>query len=90
MRIGQVFTYRGPFPWQCCLCPVLVRAGDQAVHYWHGTKLMIAHDPATCLDNQVQMNTLLGSDEWDRTTGLRIMSPPLSPTELHRRGQRRT
>lgn len=48
MRVGQVFTYRGPFPWQCCWCPHLVRPGQPAVHLWQGTRLMMAHEPGSC------------------------------------------
>lgn len=48
MRIGQVFTYRGRFPWRCFLCPSRVLPGESAFHLWAGTVLLLGHEPGTC------------------------------------------
>lgn len=49
MGVGQVFTYPGPFPWRCLLCQWRVLPGDTAFHLWAGTRLLLAHEPGTCL-----------------------------------------
>jgi hypothetical protein len=61
MRAGHAFTYQGPFPWRCCLCPFPVRQGEQACCLWQGTRLMIAHEPGTCLRNRELVSTWMGA-----------------------------
>jgi hypothetical protein len=48
VSVGRDFTYQGPYPWICCLCPALVRAGQQAFFLRKGTSVQIAHAPGTC------------------------------------------
>lgn len=48
MRVGNSLTYQGPFPWACLFCPYQVRAGQQAVYLWQGTRLFLAHEPGSC------------------------------------------
>ena len=43
MKVSRPFTYKGPFPWQCCACAGLVRPGDKAYYVQDGTLLLLAH-----------------------------------------------
>jgi len=48
VRIGQLFTYQGPYPWRCFLCLFGVLPGESAFHVWAGSVLLLGHEPGTC------------------------------------------
>lgn len=43
MKVSTTFTYRGPFPWRCCMCARRIRAGDQAFYLYQGGPLLMGH-----------------------------------------------
>ncbi len=43
MKVSAAFTYRGPFPWRCCMCAGQILAGDLAFFLYQGGPLLMGH-----------------------------------------------